>query len=195
MLGEEYFDYVLKPKLKPQGLARLKEAVAQGEKIVLVSQGLDHVMRPLAQYLGIEELIANRLEFCDGRATGRLLSPVIRPRQVLARLIGGNPDGRVAMDKLSRNLGNPPDALQSVIAQARRIVPPRTSPTVVFDPHKRFDKLSNARIAGGQERFADRLHWIHRQSLAGESASGNSQSWEGLFADPAPAFHDCPKPV
>jgi hypothetical protein len=142
LLGEEYFDYVLKPKLKPQGVARLKEALLQGERIVLVSQGLDHVMRPLAQYLGIEELIANRLEFCDGRATGRLLSPVIRPRQVLARIIGGNPDGRVTIEKLSRNLGNPPEVLQSAIATSRRIVPPRTSPTVIFDPDKRLDKLS-----------------------------------------------------
>lgn len=142
LLGEEYFDYVLKPKLKAEGVAKLKEALARGEKIVLVSQGLDHVMRPLAQYLGVEQLIANRLEFCDGRATGRLLSPVIRPRQVLARLIGGNPDGRVTMDKLSRSLGNPAETLKKVIAPAQRIVPARTSPTVVFDPSKNLDRLS-----------------------------------------------------
>lgn len=150
LLGEEYFDYVLKPKLKPQGIAALKEALARGEKIVLVSQGLDHVMRPLAQYLGVEQLLANRLEFCDGRATGRLLSPVIRPRQILARIIGGNPDGRVAIEKLSRNLGYSPEVLQSVIAPARRIVDLRTSPTVVFDPHKRLDKLSMRESLAGK---------------------------------------------
>ncbi|HMV46822.1 MAG TPA: SDR family oxidoreductase [Blastocatellia bacterium] len=142
LLGEEYFDYVLKPKLKSQGVAQLKDALAHGEKVVLVSQGLDHVMRPLAAYLGVEELIANRLEFCDGRATGRLLSPVIRPRQVLARLIGGNPDGRVALEKLSRSLGNSAETLQNVITPARRIVPSRSTPTVVFDPSKNLDKLS-----------------------------------------------------
>ncbi|HEX8998425.1 MAG TPA: SDR family oxidoreductase [Blastocatellia bacterium] len=150
MLGEEYFEYVLKPKLKSQGVAKLKEALARGEKIVLVSQGLDHVMRPLAHYLGIEELIANRLEFCDGRATGRLLSPVIRPRQVLARIIGGNPDGRVTMDKLSRNLGNSPEVLRNVVAPALRIVPQRSSPTVVFDSHKRLDKLSMRESLAGK---------------------------------------------
>ncbi|HEX2489010.1 MAG TPA: HAD family hydrolase, partial [Blastocatellia bacterium] len=66
LLGEEYFNYVLKPKLKPNGVANLKEALARGARIVLVSQGLDHVMRPLARHLGVERLIANRLEFRDG---------------------------------------------------------------------------------------------------------------------------------
>ncbi len=142
LLGEEYFDYELKPKLKAEGVALLKEAMARGERIVLVSQGLDHVMRPLAQHLGVEELIANRLEFCDGRATGRLISPVIRPRQVLAKIIGRNPDGHVPMEKLSRNLGNPPEVLVETIAPARRIAPQMQSPTIVFDSRKRLERLS-----------------------------------------------------
>src|SRR2546426_4887734 len=80
LLGEEYFDYVLKPQLKRGSVEKLQEALAMGEPIVLVSQGLDHVMRPLARYLGVERLLANRLEFREGRATGRLLEPVVRPR-------------------------------------------------------------------------------------------------------------------
>src|ERR1700740_2674655 len=60
LLGDEYFQYKLKPYLKPDGVARLKQLQAQGADIVLVSQGLDHVMRPLARYLGVKWLIANR---------------------------------------------------------------------------------------------------------------------------------------
>lgn len=142
LLGEEYFHYYLKPKLKSEGIAKLKEALARGEKVVLVSQGLDHVMRPLAEYLGVEWLVANRLEFCDGLATGRLLSPVVRPRQVLARIIGRNPDGRVVIGKLSRNLGNPVEILKKAIVPTRRIVHPLTSPTVVFEPYKQLGNLS-----------------------------------------------------
>ncbi|HQR36134.1 MAG TPA: SDR family oxidoreductase [Blastocatellia bacterium] len=142
LLGEEYFHYYLKPKLKPEGIAKLKEAQARGEKIVLVSQGLDHVMRPLAEYLGVTWLVANRLEFCDGLATGRLLSPVVRPRQVLARIIGRNPDGRVIIGKLSRNLGNPVEVLKKAIVPTRRVVQPLTSPTVVFEPYKQLGNLS-----------------------------------------------------
>ena len=50
LLGEEYFEYVLKKKLKPEGVERLRECIREkgAENVVLVSQGLDHVMRPLA---------------------------------------------------------------------------------------------------------------------------------------------------
>jgi long-chain acyl-CoA synthetase len=144
LLGEEYFNYVLKPKLKLKGVARLKEAIARGEEVVLVSQGLDHVMRPLAQYLGVQWLVANRLEFRDGLATGRLLSPVIRPRQVLARIVGGNPDGRISADKLAGKLGfsSNLETLKGAIIPANRSVPKISTPTVVFEPHKVVDNIS-----------------------------------------------------
>ncbi|MEO6727122.1 MAG: SDR family oxidoreductase, partial [Blastocatellia bacterium] len=150
LLGEEYFDYQIRPKLKPEGVALLNEAMARGERIVLVSQGLDHVMRPLAAHLGVTELIANRLEFCDGRATGRLLSPVVRPRQILARLIDRNSDGRVLMEKLARKLGNPPEVLLNAISPAHRITQKLTSPTIVFDSQRRLDPLSMRTTLAGK---------------------------------------------
>src|ERR1700756_4049082 len=81
-LGEEYFEYTLKKQLKEEGIARLRACVAENgaENVVLVSQGLDHVMRPLAQYLGVSRLVSNRREFRNGIATGRLLDPGIPPR-------------------------------------------------------------------------------------------------------------------
>lgn len=151
LLGEEYFHYVLKPKLKPEGVTKLREALGRGEKIVLVSQGLDHVMRPLAQHLGVEWLLANRLEFRDGLATGRLLTPVIRPRQVLARIIGRKPDGHVAPKTLARNLGWPKqvEVLQNAISPACRTPLQRNLPKVVFDAHQHSEPLSlRATIAG-----------------------------------------------
>jgi long-chain acyl-CoA synthetase len=144
LLGEEYFNYVLQPKLKLKGVAKLKEALARGEEVVLVSQGLDHVMRPLAQHLGVQWLVANRLEFRDGLATGRLLTPVIRPRQVLARIVGGNPDGRISAEKLAGKLGfsNNLEILKNAIIPARRAVPKISTPTVVFEPDKMVTALS-----------------------------------------------------
>src|ERR1700733_14675092 len=44
LLGEEYFHYVLKPHLKSEGVKRLNEYMAEHGPVVLVSQGLDHVM-------------------------------------------------------------------------------------------------------------------------------------------------------
>ena len=72
LLGEEFFQYFLKPRLKLPGVEKLQEVIASGAEVVLVSQGLDHVMRPLANHLGVERILSNRLDFRDGIATGRL---------------------------------------------------------------------------------------------------------------------------
>ncbi len=150
LLGEEYFHYYLKPKLKPQGLARLKALQARGEKIILVSQGLDHVMRPLAQHLGAEYLLANRLEFRDGLATGRLRSPIIRPRQVLARFIGGHPVGRMTEKKVARKLGYSIEVLKHAISPAARTIAPLATPAVVFESHQRLAKFSAKQSLAGK---------------------------------------------
>ena len=60
LLGEEYFQYKLKPQLKPDGVRGLKELIDSGAEVVLVSQGLDHVMAPLARHLGAKLVIASR---------------------------------------------------------------------------------------------------------------------------------------
>jgi len=135
LLGEEYFQYILKKQLRPEGLAKLSEWMALNGQVVLVSQGLDHVMRPLAQHLGIERIVANRLEFRNGVATGRLLSPVIRPRGPLARLLSGQADGRVSTAQLLRDLGveKHPDQLAEAIFPAMRPIPQNHSPLVVFE--------------------------------------------------------------
>ena len=75
LLGDEYFQYKLKPYLKPDGVARLKHLQAEGADIVLVSQGLDHVMRPLARFLGVRWLVANRLDFRERVPPGAYRRP------------------------------------------------------------------------------------------------------------------------
>src|SRR5579862_8164781 len=66
LLGEEYFQYKLKPQLKAHGVERVQELVRAGADVVLISQGLDHVMKPLALHLGVKRLVANRLDFRGG---------------------------------------------------------------------------------------------------------------------------------
>src|SRR6266436_9583785 len=105
LLGEEYFHYVLKPQLRREAIETLLAALRGGEEVVLVSQLLDHVLRPLANHFGISSFVSNRLEFRDGRATGRLLSPVVRPRGPLAWIASGSTDGRVPREKLLSRLG------------------------------------------------------------------------------------------
>ncbi len=86
-------------------MRKLQELVGTGANVVLVSQGLEHVMRPLARHVGVKWVIANRLEFRDGIATGRLIEPVIRPRGLRARLLGSGADGRRDAAWLALDLG------------------------------------------------------------------------------------------
>src|ERR1700726_4163711 len=105
LLGEEYFQYILKPQMRPDAVDKLIEAIRSGERVVLVSQLLDHILKPLAKHFGVESIVANRLDFRDGVATGRLLDPVVRPRGPLAWVASGSTDGRITREKLLRQLG------------------------------------------------------------------------------------------
>src|SRR5579859_1528677 len=105
LLGEEYFQYILKPKLRPAAVEKLREVLAARQPVVLVGQSLEHVLRPLAAHLGVERFISNRLEFRDGMATGRLLKPIVRPRGPLAWIASGSIDGRLSPEKLTTSLG------------------------------------------------------------------------------------------
>ena len=74
LLGEEYFQYELRPKLRREAVEKLRDAVRSGQRVILVSQLLDHIVRPLAEYFAAEGFIANRLEFRNGEATAGLAS-------------------------------------------------------------------------------------------------------------------------
>jgi long-chain acyl-CoA synthetase len=104
LLSEEYFQYKLQPHLKAAGVEKLKKLVDSGAEVVLVSQGLVNVMRPLAHHLGVKCVIANRLEFRNGIATGRLRDPVVRPRGVFARITDTDPNGERTPQQLVRDL-------------------------------------------------------------------------------------------
>jgi long-chain acyl-CoA synthetase len=153
LLGEEYFHYVLKPQLKPQGVQALKDWMARNGQVVLVSQGLEHVMRPLADFLGVERLVANRLELRDGRATGRLHEPVIRPRGGLALLLSRGADGSVSPAQLMRDLGfqGRPELLKAAILPAKRPAPERRRPLVLFDDAKKIEGLSVRETLRGKQ--------------------------------------------
>jgi len=105
LLGEEYFQYELKPRMRRDAVEKLVDAVRSGERVVLVGQLLDHILRPMAEYFATEGLIANRMEFRDGVATWRLLDPIVRPRGPFAWLASGTVDGHVSREKLLAQLG------------------------------------------------------------------------------------------
>lgn len=77
VLVEEYFDTYLREDVRDVGRELLALARSEGRRIVLISDGIARVLTPLAELLHADDLICNRLEMHQGRATGRLEDPVI----------------------------------------------------------------------------------------------------------------------
>ena len=150
LLGEEYFLYKLKPQLKPRGLEKAQALVRAGADVVLVSQGLEHVMKPLAQHLGVKRIVANRLEFRDGVATGRLLEPVIRPRGGFALIWEQSPDGRRAPKTLARQLDITVEQLRGAVIGAGRESVAQEHPIVHFEGQRQATGFSVRRALAGK---------------------------------------------
>ena len=150
LLGEEYFQYKLKPRLKTRGVEKVQELVRAGADVVLVSQGLDHVMKPLARHLGVKRVVANRLDFRDGVATGRLLDPVIRPRGAFARIQDEQPDGRRAPKTLARQLDISVESLRAAVIPAARQAAVAERPVVHFEGQRQRAAFSVRRALEGR---------------------------------------------
>jgi len=151
LLGEEYFQYKLQPRLKKSGVQAVQELVQSGADVVLVSQALEHLMRPLAQYLGVKHIVANRLEFRDGTATGRLLDPVIRPRGAFAPFRENMPDGRRAPKTLARHLDISLEELRAAVIPAERQTTAPIRPIVYFEGHRQAKDFSVRRAFAGKQ--------------------------------------------
>ena len=76
-LSHELFEEVLKPAIHPGTPELIAQARRAGCRIVLVTGALDFTMRELTDHLGADHLIANRMHFVDGVATGRVVPPVV----------------------------------------------------------------------------------------------------------------------
>ena len=152
LLGEEYFHYVLKPQLREEAVKKVVDAIRQGEQVVLVGQLLENILRPLAHHLGVSSFLANRLEYRDGKATGRLLDPVVRPRGPFAWLANRSADGRISGEKLLSQLGWPqkPGRLESGIQATARPASAIHKPVAVFGEAPDVEKLSVREALAGR---------------------------------------------
>jgi HAD superfamily hydrolase (TIGR01490 family) len=75
--ADELFEDVLKPAVFPGAFELIEKSRSLGLRQVVVTGALDFSVKPLMEYLGIEDYAANHLEFVNGVATGRLLPPVL----------------------------------------------------------------------------------------------------------------------
>lgn len=77
VLSEEMFDDLLKPRLFPGSKDLVQKCKDAGQRVVFITGNLDTIVAPLAEYLGADKVISNRLEFKNLVATGRLMRPVV----------------------------------------------------------------------------------------------------------------------
>jgi HAD superfamily hydrolase (TIGR01490 family) len=76
-LADELFEDVLQPAIYPGAASLVEEARRAGCRVVFVTGALDFTVRRLARHLGADDLIANRMRFVQGVATGRVIPPII----------------------------------------------------------------------------------------------------------------------
>lgn len=75
--SDELFEDILKPAIFAGTLDLIKKSKKLGHRQIVITGALDFSMKPLIDYLGVDDFVANRLEFVNGYATGRLLPPVM----------------------------------------------------------------------------------------------------------------------
>jgi len=75
--AQDHFEKVLKPNIYPGAYELVETSKKRGLKQVLISGNMDIMVRPLAEHLGFDDMITNRLEFKNGKATGQLVPPVL----------------------------------------------------------------------------------------------------------------------
>lgn len=93
LLADEAFDSILRRALYSGARDLVERAAREGHEVVLVSGALDVLVSRLAAHLGASAWYANRLEFSGGRATGKLLPPVVAGPEK-ARLIREHAESR-----------------------------------------------------------------------------------------------------
>ncbi len=76
-LAEDMFSDLIEPAIYAKSKDLIDEARRAGCRVVLVTGALDFTMRPLADKLGADDLIANRMQFVGGKATGKVIPPII----------------------------------------------------------------------------------------------------------------------
>lgn len=72
-LRQEFIDEWIRPLVLPRGQEAIRRHKNQGDRCLIVTSTMEFVTRPIANLLGIDELIAPIPEFKDGRFTGDVI--------------------------------------------------------------------------------------------------------------------------
>ncbi len=84
-LSIEMFETYLRPKIFPEVVSQIQEHKQQDAAIVLVTGSLDFIVQPIADYLGVDAVLAPQLREENGQFTGELTTePLIGEQKAKA---------------------------------------------------------------------------------------------------------------
>jgi HAD superfamily hydrolase (TIGR01490 family) len=75
--ADDLFEKKLKPAIYDGTIDLIESSRKLGHKQIVITGALDFSIKPMMDYLGIDDWAANRLEFVNGYATGRILPPIM----------------------------------------------------------------------------------------------------------------------
>ncbi|MFP4268022.1 MAG: HAD family hydrolase [Spirochaetaceae bacterium] len=70
-LGSKVFEKSLSPRIFTEAVSAVEYERGLGREVVLATSSLACIVEPLADYLGVEKIIATEIETKEGRITGR----------------------------------------------------------------------------------------------------------------------------
>lgn len=70
---ERYISEIIKPRIAPQAPALLEHHLGLGHTLVIITAANRFVSQPIADTLGVSNLLSTEPEFKDGRFTGRIV--------------------------------------------------------------------------------------------------------------------------
>ncbi len=77
LLAEDLFEDLLEGAIFPGAYDLIEEARRSDCKVVLCTGALDFSVQPLVRHFGADDLIANQMQFVNGKATGRVQPPIV----------------------------------------------------------------------------------------------------------------------
>jgi HAD superfamily hydrolase (TIGR01490 family) len=85
--AQRLFEERLRPRIDAVVASRVEAALRRGERVAIASASFGFILAPLAKALGVDDIVANELEYEDGAATGRLAGPPVIGEGKLARVL------------------------------------------------------------------------------------------------------------
>ena len=84
--SQRMFTSDILPKIYPGAKPLIESDRSDGFRLVLVSGGLDFAIAPAVGYFGFDDVIANRLVFENGTATGEIAPPLLAEQEKVAAI-------------------------------------------------------------------------------------------------------------